>query len=129
VRTFFPNLFCLLLLNFSATLVATASDKQLATKIEGVWIGREIVYASEVEIQTTYRSDGTLQRLAIFTEGRRRYKLIVKSHWKVEQGQLISDGDSFSGQTEHAIDEIIAVTDKNLLLRAENGRLIHLIRK
>ena len=101
----------------------------MAARIAGVWIGREIVYGSDVEVQTTYRSDGGMDRLVRFTEDRRGYKLSVKGRWRVEQGQLISDRESFSGQTEHAVDEIIAVTSKNLLLRAENGRLIHLIHK
>jgi hypothetical protein len=105
------------------------SDERLAAQITGVWVGREIVYSYDVEVQTTYRADGTMSRLAKFSEDRRAYKLSVKGRWKVEQGQLISVRESFSGQTEYLVDEIIAVTDKNLLLRAENGRLIHFRRK
>jgi hypothetical protein len=105
------------------------SDERLAAKITGVWVGREIVDSYDVPVQTTYRADGTMSRLAKFSEDRRGYKLSVKGRWKVEHGQLISVRESFSGQTEHLVDEIIAVTDKNLLLRAENGRLIHFIRK
>lgn len=101
----------------------------MAAKITGVWVGREIVYSYDVPVQTTYRADGTMSRLAKFSEDRRGYKLSVKGRWKVEQGQLISVRESFSGQTEHLVDDIIAVTDKNLLLRAENGRLIHFMRK
>ena len=101
----------------------------MAAKIAGVWVGRDIVYSYDVEVQTTYRADGTMSRLAKFSEDRRGYKVSFKGRWKVEHGQLISDRDSFSGQTEHSVDEIIAVTDKNLLLRGENGRLIHFIRK
>ena len=70
-----------------------------------------------------------MSQLAKFTEDRRGYKLSVKGRWKVEQGQLVSVRESFSGQTEHSVDEIVAVTAKNLLLRAANGRLIHFIRK
>ena len=109
--------------------ISAESDEGLAAKITGGWVGREIVYSSDVEVLTTYRADGTISRLAKFSEDRRGYKLSVKGRWKVEQGQLVSVCESFSGLTEHSVEEIIAVTDKNLLLRAENGRLIHFIRK
>jgi hypothetical protein len=109
--------------------ISAESDEKLAAKITGVWIDRETVYSSDVQVLTTYRADGTVSRLAKLSEDRRGYKVSVKGHWKVQHGQLISDRDSFSGQTEHLIDEIIAVTDRNLLLRGENGRLIHFIRK
>jgi hypothetical protein len=109
--------------------ISEESDERLAAKITGVWVGREIVYSYDVAVQTTYRADGTMSRLAKFSEDRRGYKLSVKGRWKVEKGQLISVRESFSGQMEHLVDEIIAVTDKNLLLRAENGRLIHFMRK
>ncbi|HTD17557.1 MAG TPA: hypothetical protein VK673_20400 [Chthoniobacterales bacterium] len=101
----------------------------MAAKITGVWVGRDIVDASDVEVETTYRADGTMSQLAKFSEDRRGYKASVKGHWKVEQGQLVSVRESFSGPTEHSVEEIVAVTDKNLLLRAANGRLIHFIRK
>jgi hypothetical protein len=109
--------------------ISAESDQRLAAKITGVWVGRDIVYSSDVEVQTTYQADGTMSRLAKFSEDRRGYKLSVKGRWKVEQGQLVSVRESFSGQTEYSVDEIIAVTDKNLLLRAKSGRLIHFIRK
>ena len=109
--------------------ISEESDQRLVAKITGVWVGREIVYSYDVEVQTTYRADGTMSRLAKFSEDRRGYKLSANGRWKVKQGQLISVRDSFSGQTERLVDEIIAVTDKNLLLRAENGRLTHFIRK
>ena len=109
--------------------ISEESDERLAAKITGVWVGREIVYSYDVEVQTTYRADGTMSRFAKFSEDRRAYKLSVKGRWKVAQGQLISDRESFSGSTEHLVDDIIAVTDKNLLLRAEDGRLIHFMRK
>jgi hypothetical protein len=44
-------------------------------------------------------------------------------------GQLVSACESFSGKTEHSVDETIAVTDKNHLLRGKNVRLIRFIRK
>ena len=109
--------------------VAAESDQTLAAKITGVWVGRDIVYSSDVEVETTYRADGTISRFVKFSADRRGYKLSVKGRWKVEQGQLVSVRQSFSGETEHSVEEIIAVTDKILLLRAENGRLIHLIHK
>jgi hypothetical protein len=109
--------------------ISAESDEKLAAKITGVWIDRETVYSSDVQVLTTYRADGTVSRLAKLSEDRRGYKVSVMGHWKVQYGQLISDRDSFSGQTEHLIDEIIAVTDRNLLLRGESGRLIHFIRK
>ena len=109
--------------------ISEESDQRLVAKITGVWVGREIVYSYDVEVQTTYRADGTMSQLAKFSEDRRAYKLSVKGRWKVAQGQLISDRESFSGSTEHLVDDIIAVTDKNLLLRAEDGRLIHFMRK
>jgi len=121
-------LFLVLLISPVASIFAE-SDQGLAAKITGVWVGRDIVYASDVEVETTYRVDGTMSQLAKFSEDRRGYKVSVKGHWKVEQGQLVSVRESFSGQTEHSVDEIVAVTDKNLLLRAANGRLIHFIRK
>lgn len=119
----------LVLLILPVASISAESDQRLAAKITGVWVGRDIVYSSDVEVQTTYRADGTMTRLAKFSEDRRTYKLSIKGRWKVEQGQLVSVRESFSGQTEHSVEEIIAVTDKNLLLRAENGRLIHFTRK
>ena len=121
-------LFLVLLISPVASIFAE-SDQGLAAKITGVWVGRDIVYASDVEVETTYRVDGTMSQLAKFSEDRRGYKASVKGHWKVEQGQLVSVRESFSGPTEHSVEEIVAVTDKNLLLRAANGRLIHFIRK
>ena len=109
--------------------IAAESDQTLAAKIIGVWVGREIVDSYDVPVQTTYRADGTMGRFVKFREDRRGYKLSVKGRWRVEQGQLVSVRESFSSETEHSVEEIIAVTDKNLLLRAENGRLIHFIRK
>ena len=109
--------------------ISAESDQTLAAKITGVWVGRDMVYSSDVQVETTFRADGTMSRRVKFSTDSRGYKLSVKGRWKVEQGQLVSVRESFSGQTEHSVDEIIAVTDKNLLLRAENGRLIHFIRK
>jgi hypothetical protein len=109
--------------------LSAESDQELAAKITGVWAGREIVDYSDVEVQTTYRADGTMNRLAKFGDDRRRYKLSVNGRWKVERGQLISVYDSFSGQSKYSVDEIIAVTDKMFLLRAENGILMHYIRR
>jgi hypothetical protein len=129
LQTLFHSFLFLLLFTLPLASNSEESDERLAAKITGVWVGREIVYSYDVEVQTTYRADGTLNRLVKFSEDRRVYKLSVKGRWKVEQGQLISVRESFSGQTEHLVDEIIAVTDKNLLLRAENGRLIHFMRK
>ena len=123
------NLLFLVLLLPPVASISAESDQGLSAKITGGWVGREIVYSSDVEVLTTYRADGTMSRLAKFSEDRRGYKLSVKGRWKVEQGQLVSVCESFSGLTERSVDEIIAVTDKNLLLRAENGRLIHFIRK
>jgi hypothetical protein len=119
----------LVLLILPVASISAESDQRLAAKVTGVWVGRDIVYSFEVEVQTTYRADGSMSRLAKFNEDRRGYKLSIKGRWKVEQGQLVSVCESFSGQTEHSVDEIIAVTDKNLLLRGENGRLMHFIRK
>jgi hypothetical protein len=109
--------------------IPAESDQTLAAKITGIWVGRDMVYSSDVEVETTFRADGTMSRCVKFSTDRRGYKLSIKGRWKVEQGQLVSVRESFSGQTEHSVDEIIAVTDRNLLLRAENGRLIHFIRK
>jgi hypothetical protein len=109
--------------------ISAESGQTLAKEITGVWVGRDIVYSSDVDVDTTFRADGTMSRCVIFSTDGRVYKLSTKGRWKVEQGQLVSVGESFSGQTERSVDEIIAVTDKNLLLRAENGRLIHFIRK
>ena len=120
---------CLAFLVLPVISIAAESDQALAAKIAGVWLGRDIVYSSNAEVETTYRADGTMSRFVKFSEDRRGYKLSVRGRWKVEQGQLVSVRRSFSGETERSVDEIIAVTDKNLLLRAENGRLIHLIRK
>ena len=127
--TFFHRFLFLVLFIPPLASLSAESDERLAAKITGVWVGREIVYSYDVEVQTTYQVDGTMSRLAKFREDRRGYKLSVKGRWKVEQGQLISIRESFSGQSDHLVDEIIAVTDKNLLLRAENGRLVHFIRK
>jgi hypothetical protein len=129
LRTFFPKFLFLALVILPIASISAESDERLVAKITGVWVGREIVYSYDVEVQTTFRADGTMSRLAKFSEDRRAYKLSAKGRWKVEQGQLISVGESFSAQAEHSVDEIIAVTDKNLLLRAENGKLIHFIRK
>jgi len=119
----------LVLLISPVASISAESDQGLAAKITGVWVGRDIVDASDIEVETTYRADGTMSQLAKFSEDRRGYKVSVKGRWKVEQGQLVSVRESFSGQTEHSVKEIVAVTDKNLLLRAANGRLIHFIRK
>jgi hypothetical protein len=120
---------CFAFLVVPVVSIAAESDQTLAAKIIGVWVGRNIVYSSSVEVETTYRADGTMGRFVKFREDRRGYKLSVKGRWRVEQGQLVSVRESFSSETEHSVEEIIAVTDKNLLLRAENGRLIHLIRR
>jgi hypothetical protein len=119
----------LVLLILPVASISAESDQELAAKITGVWAGREIVDYSDVEVQTTYRADGTMNRLAKFSDDRRRYKLSVKGRWKVERGQLVSVYDSFSGQSKYSVDEIIAVTDKMFLLRAENGILMHYIRE
>ena len=84
---------------------------------------------SDVEVQTTDHADGTMSRLAKFSDDRRRYKLSVNGRWKVERGQLVSVYDSFSGQSKCSIDEIVAVTDKMFPQRAENEILMHYIRK
>lgn len=122
-----PLLFLVLLILPVASFSAE-SDQELAAKITGVWASREIVDYSEVEVQTTYRRDGTMSRLAKFSDDRRRYKLSVKGRWRVERGQLVSVCDSFSGQSKYSIEEIVAVTDKIFLLRAETGILKHYIR-
>ena len=119
----------LLLLILPVASNSAESDQQLAAKIAGVWVGREIVYYSDVEVETTYRADGTMSRLTKFSDDRRRYKLSVQGRWKVEERQLISICPSLSGQTQHSVDEIIAVTENMLLLRSEDGILIHYIRK
>jgi hypothetical protein len=106
-----------------------ASDRELAAKIMGTWLGREIVSGSEMVTQTTYRPDGRLERSAQLTQDGRHFKISVKGRWKVEHGQLISAGESFSGYTQTARDNSIAVTNGNLLLRTDAGRLIHKIRK
>jgi hypothetical protein len=108
--------------------ICAESDQQLVAKIAGVWVNREIVYYSDVEVQTTYRADGTMSRLAKFSDDRRRYAFSVQGRWKVEKGELVSVCQSFSGQTERSVDDIIAVTEKMLLLRAEDGTLKHYIR-
>jgi hypothetical protein len=122
------TIFLVLVISPVASIYAE-SDQGLAAKITGVWVGRDIVYTSDVEVETTYRADGSMSQLAKFSEDRRGYKVSVKGRWKVEQGQLVSVRESFSGQTEHLVDEIVAATDKSLLLRAASGRLIHFIRK
>jgi hypothetical protein len=119
----------LVLLILPVASISADSDQGLAAKITGVWVGRKIVYYANVEVQITYRADGTMSRLAKFTDDRRRYKLSVQGRWKVERGQFVSVCQSFSGQTEHSVDEIIAATEKMLLLRAEDGALIHYTRK
>jgi hypothetical protein len=48
--------------------------------------------------------------------------------WKIKRGQFVSVCDSFSGQTEYSVEEIIVVTEKMFLLRAKDGILIHCIR-
>ncbi|HYY27623.1 MAG TPA: hypothetical protein VE860_06755 [Chthoniobacterales bacterium] len=121
-------LFFLLLIRPVASISAE-SDQQLAAKIAGIWVGREIIYYSDVEVHTTYRADGTMTRLAKFSDDRRRYKLSVQGRWKVERGQLVTICQSFTGPTEDSVDDIIAVTENMLLLRAEDGRLIHYIRR
>ena len=122
-----PLLF-LVLLTLPVASFSAESDQELAAKITGVWASREIVDYSEVEVQTTYRRDGTMSRLAKFSDDRRRYKLSVKGRWRVERGQLVSVCDSFSGQSKYSVEEIVAVTDKIFLLRAETGILKHYIR-
>ncbi|SRR5208282_1027911 len=129
MRTAAQLLLFFLLVILPVAPISAESDQQLAAKIAGLWVGREIVYYSDVEVQTTYRADGTMSRLAKFSDDRRRYKLSVQGRWKVEKGQLISVCPTFSGQTEHSVDEIIAVTENMLLLRAEDGTLMHYIRK
>jgi hypothetical protein len=119
----------LLLFILPVAAISAESDQQLAAKIAGVWVDREMVYYSDVEVQTTYRADGAMSRLAKFNGDRRRYKISVQGRWKVDKGQLISVCPSFSGQTEDSINEIIAVTENMLLLRAADGTLSHYIRK
>lgn len=127
-RLFSRPLFFLVLLILPVAPFSAESDQELAAKITGVWASREIVDYSEVEVQTTYRRDGTMSRLAKFSDDRRRYKLSVKGRWRVERGQLVSVCDSFSGQSKYSIEEIVAVTGKIFLLRAETGILKHYIR-
>jgi hypothetical protein len=129
MRAASQSLLFFLLLILTGASVSAESDQQLAAKIAGVWVGRETINYADVEVQTTYRADGSMSRLAKFSDDRRRYKFSVQGRWKVEKGQLISICQSFSGQTVHSIDEIIAITEHMLLLRAEDGTLIHYIRK